>query len=430
MHIMTTLLDEILDRQNMYQALKRVCSNKGTNGVDGITIDEIDGYIRENWQRIKVEIKERRYKPQTVLRAEIPKPNGGIRKLGIPTVMDRIIQQAIVQVLSPIANKEFSEYSYGFRPGRNCEMAVLKLLEYFNDGHLWVVDIDLEKFFDTVPQDKLMSLVHNIINDPDTESLIRRFLQAGIMDKGEFQPSKTGTPQGGNLSPLLSNIMLNELDKELENRGLNFVRYADDCIITVRSEAAAKRVMQSVVSWIERKLGLKVNASKSKITRPKNLKYLGFGFWKDGRADQCKARPHQDSIKSFKDKLKRLTQRKWSIRFTERLKKLNQVIRGWINYFLIGSMKSVLTEIDSRLRTRLRMIIWKMWKVPSKRQWGLQKLGINKDLARLTSYCGDRYYFVATKTCVTRAISKGILTRRGLVSPLDYYIHRRNVRFS
>jgi len=275
-----------------------------------------------------------------------------------------------------------------------------------------------------------MSLVHNIINDPDTESLIRRFLQAGIMDKGEFQPSKTGTPQGGNLSPLLSNIMLNELDKELENRGLNFVRYADDCIITVRSEAAAKRVMQSVVSWIERKLGLKVNASKSKITRPKNLKYLGFGFWKDGRADQCKARPHQDSIKSFKDKLKRLTQRKWSIRFTERLKKLNQVIRGWINYFLIGSMKSVLTEIDSRLRTRLRMIIWKMWKVPSKRQWGLQKLGINKDLARLTSYCGDRYYFVATKTCVTRAISKGILTRRGLVSPLDYYIHRRNVRFS
>jgi group II intron reverse transcriptase/maturase len=344
--------------------------------------------------------------------------------------MDRIIQQAIVQVLSPIADKEFSEYSYGFRPGRNCEMAVLKLLEYFNDGHLWVVDIDLEKFFDTVPQDKLMSLVHNIINDPDTESLIRRFLQAGIMDKGEFQPSKTGTPQGGNLSPLLSNIMLNELDKELENRGLNFVRYADDCIITVRSEAAAKRVMQSVVSWIERKLGLKVNASKSKITRPKNLKYLGFGFWKDGRADQWKARPHQDSIKSFKDKLKRLTQRKWSIRFTERLKKLNQVIRGWINYFLIGSMKSVLTEIDSRLRTRLRMIIWKMWKVPSKRQWGLQKLGINKDLARLTSYCGDRYYFVATKTCVTRAISKGILTRRGLVSPLDYYIHRRNVRFS
>lgn len=188
--------------------------------------------------------------------------------------------------------------------------------------------------------------------------------------------------------------------------------------------------MQSVTSWIERKLSLKVNATKSKITRPGKLKYLGFGFWKDGRANQWKARPHQDSIKNFKNKLRRLTQRKWSISFTERLKKLNQVIRGWINYFLIGSMKGVLTEIDSRLRTRLRMIIWKMWKVPSKRQWGLQKLGISKDLARLTSYCGDRYYFVATKTCVSRAISKEILTRRGLISPLDYYEHRHNVRFN
>lgn len=430
MHIMANLLDKILDRENMYQALKRVYSNKGAAGVDGITVDEIDKYIRENWQEIKVEIKERRYKPQPVLRVEIPKPNGGTRQLGIPTVMDRIIQQGIVQILSPIADREFSEYSYGFRPGRNCEMAIVKLLEYFNEEYLWIVDIDLEKFFDTVPQDKLMSLVHNIINDPDTESLIRKFLQAGIMDKGKYLPSERGTPQGGNLSPLLSNIMLNELDEELESRNLNFVRYADDCIITVKSQAAAKRVMQSVTNWIERKLGLKVNASKSKITRPPNLKYLGFGFWRDGKAKEWKARPHQDSIKRFKEKLKNLTQRKWSIGFTDRLEKLNQVIRGWINYFLIGSMKSVLSEIDSRLRTRLRMIIWKMWKVPSKRQWGLQKLGISKDLARLTSYCGDRYYFVATKTCVSKAISKEVLIKRGLVSPLDYYEHRRNVRFN
>jgi len=356
MHIMTNLLDLILDRQNMYQALKRVYSNKGVAGVDGITIEEVDGYIRENWQEIKVEIKERRYKPQPVLRVEILKPNGGTRQLGIPTVMDRIIQQGITQVLNPIVDKEFSHFSYGFRPGRNCEMAVTRLLEYFNDGYLWIVDIDLEKFFDTVPQDKLMSLVHNIIDDPDTESLIRRFLQAGIMDKGKYLPSEKGTPQGGNLSPLLSNIMLNELDKELESRGLNFVRYADDCIITVKSQAAAKRVMQSITNWIERKLGLKINASKSRITRPPHLKYLGFGFWKDGRV--------------------------------------------------------------------------KEWKVPSKRQWGLQKLGINKDLARLTSYCGNRYYFVATKTCVTRAIAKDILIQRGLVSPLDYYIHRRNARFN
>ena len=430
MHIMANLLGKILDRQNMYQALKRVYSNKGAAGVDGITVDEIEDYIRENWQRIKVEIEERRYKPQPALRVEIPKPNGGIRQLGIPTVMDRIIQQGIVQILSPIVDKEFSEFSYGFRLGRNCEMAIIKLLEYFNEGYLWAVDIDLEKFFDTVPQDKLMGLVHSIIKDPDTESLIRKFLQAGIMDKGEYSPSDTGTPQGGNLSPLLSNIMLNELDRELENRGLNFVRYADDCIITVKSIAAAKRVMQSVTNWIERKLSLKVNATKSKITTPTNLKYLGFGFWKDGKANQWKARPHGDSIKRFKEKIRRLTQRKWSVSLTMRLEKLNQVIRGWVNYFLIGSMKGALTEIDSRLRTRLRMIIWKMWKVPAKRQWGLQKLGINKDLARLTSYCGDRYYFVATKTCVVRAISKEVLARRGLVSPLDYYEHRRSVRFN
>lgn len=238
MHIMTNLLDKILDRQNMYQAFRRVCSNKGASGVDGITVDEIDRYIRENWKEIKSEIEERRYKPQPVLRVEIPKSNGGIRKLGIPTVMDRIIQQAIVQILSPIIDKEFSEFSYGFRPGRNCEMAVVKLLEYFNDGYLWIVDIDLEKFFDTVPQDKLMSLVHNIIDDPDTESLIRKFLQAGIMDKGKYKSSETGTPQGGNLSPLLSNVMLNELDKELESRGLNFVRYADDCAPRRRVQVA------------------------------------------------------------------------------------------------------------------------------------------------------------------------------------------------
>ena len=423
---METLLDKILDRQNMYQALKRVYSNKGTSGIDGITVDEIDGYIRENWPRIEEELQTRRYKPQPVLRLEIPKPNGGVRKLGIPTVMDRIIQQAIVQVLTPIIDQKFSEYSYGFRPRRNCE----KLLEYFNDGYDWIVDIDLEKFFDKVPQDKLMSLVHEHINDPETESLIRKFLQAGIMNKGQYEPSKEGTPQEGNLSPLLTNIMLNELDKELELRGLNFVRYADDCVITVKSKSAANRVMYSVTNWIERKLCLKVNAEKSQITKPSKLKYLGFGFWYDFKSSTWKPRPHQDSVKKFKSKLKELTMRKRSIDFTTRLKKINQVTRGWINYFLIGNMKTALRDIDAHLRTRLRMIIWKKWKVPSKRQWGLQKLGINKDLARLTSYVGNRYYFVVTKTCVVRAISKEILTRRGLVSCLDYYTERHNVRFN
>ncbi len=427
---MDKLLSEILSKENMIEAYKKVCANKGSAGVDGVNTDEIKDYIRENWDGIKSEIENRKYRPQPVLRVEIPKPNGSKRKLGIPTVMDRIIQQAIAQVLSPIFEKQFSENSYGFRPKRNCEMAIVKTLENFNDGYLWVVDIDLEKFFDKVPQDKLMTLVQKTIKAPDTESLIRKFLKSGIMNKGKYEKSEEGTPQGGNLSPLLSNIMLNELDKELERRGLHFVRYADDCLIFVKSEMAAVRVMRSVTSWIERKLRLKVNATKSKISKPIKLKYLGFGFWKDGKSKTWKARPHKDSVARFKAKLKMLTSRKWSISFTERLRKLNQVIVGWINYFLIGSMKTLLAEIDAHLRTRLRMIIWKMWKVAKKRQWGLQKLGVGKDLARLTAYCGDRYYFVVTKTCVVRAVSKELLTRRGLISPLDYYTKRHSLRFS
>ena len=230
------------------------------------------------------------------------------------------------------------------------------------------------------------------------------------------------------MSPLLSNIMLNELDKELESRGLRFVRYADDCIIAVRSEASAKRVMHSITRWIERKLGLKVNATKTRIARPSKLKYLGFGFYKDSKTKEWKCRPHKDSIQKFKRTLKRLTVRKYSMKFDERVKKLNEVIRGWINYFALGSMKAVMTDIDAHLRTRLRVILWKNWKVPSKRQWALQKLGVNKDLARLTSYAGDRYQWVVTKTCVVRAISKEQLTKAGLVSCLDYYLERHNLR--
>lgn len=416
------LIDEILDRKNMYAALKQVVSNKGTCGIDGITVLEIEAYIRENWKEIEKSIRERTYKPQPVLRVEIPKPNGGVRKLGIPTVMDRIIQQAMVQVISPICEKEFSEYSYGFRPGRSTQMAIEQILYYLNEGYEWIVDIDLEKFFDEVPQDKLMSYLHNIIKDPDTESLIRKYLKAGVMNKGQYEETKKGTPQGGNLSPLLSNIMLNQLDKELEKRELRFTRYADDCVILVKSENSAKRVMRSITNWIEKKLSLKVNATKSKMTKPINLKYLGFGFWKDKKTQRWKARPHQDSIRKFKDTIKTLTKRRWSVDFSLRLSKLNDVIRGWVNYFKIGSMKSAMNEISERLRTRLRMIIRKMWKVPSKRQWGLQKLGIGKDLARLTSYVGDRYYFVCTKTCVVRAITKELLIRRGLVDPYDYYM--------
>ena len=417
---MSEMLERILSNENIERAYKKVYANKGAGGVDGVTTKELAENMQANWSSIKEQIRTRTYKPQPVLRVEIPKPNGGVRKLGIPTVMDRVIEQAITQVITPMFEPSFHENSYGFRPNRRCEQAIVRLLELFNDGFVWVVDIDLEKFFDNVPQDKLMSYVGRVIRDGDTESLIRKYLKAGVMNQGKYDPTDVGTPQGGNLSPLLSNIMLNELDYELDHRHLNFVRYADDVVIVLKSKAAATRVMYSVTNWIERKLGLKVNATKTKVTPPSKLKYLGFGFWND--KGEWKARPHEDSVERLKRKLKSLCKRKWSVDLTYRIKKINEVSRGWINYFRIGSMKSKLQNIDEHLRTMVRVVIWKQWKVPSKREWGLRKLGIGKDLARLTANCGDRYQWVVKKTCVARAISKEKLTKRGLVSLSDYYL--------
>lgn len=420
---MSKLLEQILDRNNLNLAYKKVYANKGASGVDGVTLDELEDYIKLNWSRIRNEIIERKYKPQPVRRVEIPKPNGkGIRRLGIPTVMDRVIQQAIVQVISPIAETHFSNFSYGFRVGRSCEMAIIQVLEYLNEGYEWIIDIDLEKFFDRVPQDKLMSYTHEIINDGDVESLINKYLKAGIMNNGKYESSDIGTPQGGNLSPLLSNIILNKLDKELEARELHFVRYADDIQIMVKSNSSAKRVMASITKWIEKKLGLTVNISKTRITRPTKAKFLGFSFCK--QRGHWVSRPHEESIKRFKRNLKKLTSRKWAIALDVRIKKINYLIRGWVNYFSISIMKTHMKEIDSHLRTRMRTIIWKQWKVPQKRYWGLRKLGIGKGLAKLTSNMGDHYQFICLKTCVKRAISKEKLVQKGLVSILDYYQER------
>ncbi len=271
---MSEMLERILSDENISLAKRQVYANKGASGVDGVTVQELDKYMSENWESIKKQIRERKYKPQPVLRVEIPKESGGVRKLGIPTVIDRTIEQVIAQVISPMFEPRFHDNSYGFRPGRSCEDAIKAALEMLNMGYEWIVDIDLEKFFDNVPQDRLMSYVNRVIHDGDTEALICRYLKAGVINKGRYEATEIGTPQGGNLSPLLSNIMLNELDYELEKRQLNFVRYADDCIIFTRSKASATRVMYSVTSWIERKLGLKVNAEKTLITRPTNLKYL------------------------------------------------------------------------------------------------------------------------------------------------------------
>ena len=281
---MGQLMNQILSRENMKMAYKKVKANKGAGGIDGISIEDVNKYLKENWIDIKTKILKRKYKPQPVLRVEIPKPNGGVRNLGIPTVVDRIIEQAIAQVLTPMFEPQFSEHSYGFRPGRRAQQAIVELLEYLNDGYTYIVDIDLEKFFDNVPQDKLMYLVGKTVKDPDVISLVTKYLRAGVMVKGKYEETTIGTPQGGNLSPLLSNIMLNELDKELEARGLHFVRYADDCIITVASSAAANRVMHTVTSWMERKLSLKVNATKSKVTNKAQVPriWLCENEWKMG----------------------------------------------------------------------------------------------------------------------------------------------------
>ena len=422
------LIERILDKDNVRIALEKVIANKGAAGIDGMKVEELRGYMNANWPGIKQSILERSYRPAPVRRVEIPKPNGGVRKLGIPTAVDRTLQQSIVQILTPIFETEFQENSYGFRPGRSCEQAVLKLLEYLNEGYEWIVDIDLEKFFDNVPQDKLMSYVGRVIHDPDTESLIRKYLKSGVMENGMYEATELGTPQGGNLSPLLSNVMLNELDKELVKRGLRYVRYADDCVIAVGSGASANRVMHTITKWIEQKLGLKVNTSKTHVCRPSKLKYLGFGFYKSSQTKQWTARPHETSVEKFQRKLKKLCKRSWSISMTDRIAMLNPVTRGWISYFAIGAMKSKMEKIDEHLRTMLRKVIWKQWKTPRKRAWGLRKLGIDNDLAKQTSYCGDRYEWVVRRTCVAWAISKEKLTHRGLVSCLDYYLIRHALK--
>lgn len=422
------LIERILDKDNVRIALEKVIANKGAAGIDGMKVEELRGYMNTNWPGIKQSILERSYRPAPVRRVEIPKPNGGVRKLGIPTAVDRTLQQSIVQILMPIFETEFQENSYGFRPGRSCEQAVLKLLEYLNEGYEWIVDIDLEKFFDNVPQDKLMSYVGRVIHDPDTESLIRKYLKSGVMENGMYEATELGTPQGGNLSPLLSNVMLNELDKELVKRGLRYVRYADDCVIAVGSGASANRVMHTITKWIEQKLGLKVNTTKTHVCRPSKLKYLGFGFYKSSQTKQWTARPHETLVEKFQRKLKKLCKRSWSISMTDRIAMLNSVTRGWISYFAIGAMKGKMEKIDEHLRTMLRKVIWKQWKTPRKRAWGLRKLGIDNDLAKQTSYCGDRYEWVVRRTCVAWAISKEKLTRRGLVSCLDYYLIRHALK--
>ncbi len=417
---MSRLLEEILSDDNLDRALKAVKANKGAPGVDGMKVSELEDYLTEHREEIRGKLRQRKYRPLPVRRVGIPKGDGTLRPLGIPSVKDRWLQQAVYQVLSPMCEEVFSDSSFGFRPNRRCEDAILKALEYFNDGYDWVVDLDLSKFFDNVDQNILMILVHDIIKDGDTESIIRKFLLSGVNIGGVISPTIKGTPQGGNLSPLLANIYLNVFDRELEKRGLRFTRYADDCIICVRSKAAANRVMTSVTRWLKEKLRVEVNATKTKVGKPQDIKYLGFAFYRkeDG---VYRPKPHIRSIERFKQKLHDESIRSVSTSIACKISRLNPIIRGWINYFRICDMKVSMTRLDGYLRTRIRMCIWKQWKTPQKRRKALLKLGAPKRDAYMWSYTRKGPMAVARSWILCRTITNEVLKIKGLVSLSEHY---------
>ena len=373
------LLEKILHRDNMNQAYRRVKENEGSHGVDGMSVNELLPYLKQNGNQIRQSILEGTYNPQPVRRVEIPKSSGGKRRLGIPTVVDRVIQQAIAQVLSPIYERRFSEHSYGFRPGKSAKQAVLKCKETIEAGYTWTVDIDLAKYFDTVNHSKLMRLLSATIKDGRVLSLIGKYLKSGVMIQGVVAETEEGCPQGGNLSPLLSNIMLNELDIELTKRGLKFCRYADDANIYVKSRKAAERVMRSITRFLEQELRLKVNQEKSAVDRPWKLKFLGFTFYpkKNGMG----IRVHPASLKKFKEKLKEITGRSNAMSMEQRAEKLRQCIVGWVNYFGMADMKAIAKALDEWLRRRIRMCFWKQWKKIRTKHDNLVKLGIGKQKA-------------------------------------------------
>lgn len=421
-------LDKILSRKNLNEAFRQVKRNKGAEGTDGMSIEEAKEYLSQHKEEIIQDIRQRTYQPKPVRRVEIPKPSGEVRLLGIPTVIDRVIQQAIAQILTPIFEKHFHDSSYGFRPNRNAHMAISQALKEMNEDYHWVVDIDLEKFFDTVNHDRLMNLVSRKITDGDVISLIRKYLVSGMMVNGKYVESPVGTPQGGNLSPLLSNILLNELDQELEKRGLHFVRYADDCLIFVKSEFAARRVMRSVTRYIEETLGLTVNMEKSKVIKPfdPTFKFLGFGFYWS-RADKgYQAKPHAISIERFKYKLHQLSKKSWGIDMAYRIVKLNQVIRGWVNYFKIGNMYKKLKNIACHLRYRLRMCIWHQWKTAKNRRKALIKLGMSDYNAYTNSHSSKGTARIALSWVMTTTVTNKRLALKGLISPDSYYLKQKH----
>jgi group II intron reverse transcriptase/maturase len=407
------LLNQILSRENMLQALKRVEQNKGSHGVDMMPVQNLRQHIVENWLSIKEAILKGTYEPMPVRRVEIPKPDGGVRLLGIPTVTDRLIQQAIAQVLSKVYDPTFSENSYGFRPNRSAHDAVRKAKEYIRDGHRWVVDMDLEKFFDKVNHDRLMSTLAKRIQDKPLLKLIRKYLQSGVMINGVVSSTLEGTPQGGPLSPLLSNIVLDELDKELERRGHKFVRYADDCNIYVKSKRAGLRTMANIQRFIEGKLRLKVNEKKSAVDRPWKRKFLGFSFTSH---KEPKVRIAKESLKRMKNKVREITSRKMPYPMEYRIQKLNQYLMGWCGYFALADTKSIFLELDKWIRRRLRMCLWKNWKKPKTKIRNLIQLGVPQWQAYEWGNTRKSYWRISNSPILHRTLGNSYWRNQGLKS--------------
>lgn len=413
------LLELILRKENLNKAYKQVKSNKGAGGIDGMQVDELLPYLKENQDTLIQEIREGKYKPNPVRRVEIPKETKGeFRKLGVPTAVDRVIQQAITQELTPIYEEQFSENSFGFRPNRGAHDALRQCQKNVNDGYIYVVDMDLEKFFDTVCQSKLMEVLSRTIKDGRVISLIHKYLNAGVIANGMFERTEIGMPQGGPLSPLLSNIMLNELDKELESRGHRFVRYADDCMIFCKSRKSAQRTLENIIPFIEGKLFLKVNREKTEVAHISKVKYLGYSFYR--YKGKCRFRVHPKSIRKMRDKIRRLTDRNNGMSNAKREEKYQQYVRGWVNYFKLADMKNLLGETDEWARRRIRAVYWKQWKKVRTKYRMLKALGLEHWKA--IELANSRKGIWRMAKVLNQIFAKKIIAKLGYTSMLDYYL--------
>ena len=413
------LLERILDRNNLNQAYLKVKRNGGSAGIDGMTVDEMLPYLKEHREELLEALRSERYKPKAVRRVEIPKPDGGKRMLGVPTVIDRMIQQAIEQVLQPMYEPLFSESSYGFRPKRSAQQAMKQALEYYNEGYTQVVDLDLAKYFDTVNHEILIGMLREQVKDERVIRLIRKYLKSGVMINGLISPTTEGTPQGGNLSPLLSNIYLTAFDRMLESRGHKFVRYADDCNIYVKSRRAAERVMANCTKFLEGKLKLKVNRKKSQVGSPLRLKFLGFSMYKTGK--KAGIRPHSKSIKRFKDKIRELTSRKQARSIEMILKRLKRYTDGWLGYYSIADMESRIKSLNEWIRRRIRQIYWKQWKKIKTKHDNLVKLGIDNENAWKWANSRKAYWRIADSHILHMSLTNKYLASVGYDDILERY---------